>query len=78
MTYNYHSQKIAKTIKQVLLKRKLMKKDLAEKMKVQNSIVTKWVSGNHNFTLQTIEKIEQALNCKLMDTSEAGISLTEK
>jgi len=77
MNYNYHSQRISKHIKDMLEKRGMTKGELADKLKVQKSIVTRWVSGNHNFTLKTIEKIEGALNCKLMDSSKEGLLLTE-
>lgn len=41
------------------------KKQLAEAMHKNPSEVTKWLSGTHNFTLETLYLIESYLNVKL-------------
>ena len=34
------------------------------------SIVTKWLSGTHNFTMDTLIELEQALDIRLLDVME--------
>lgn len=55
---------VALKIKDRLYQYNMQKKDLAFIMGSQPSEVSKWVSGNHNFTLETLVKIEKALNIK--------------
>lgn len=43
--------------------------DLAKKMKKSESEVSKWLSGFHNFTFQTIMNIEEALGEKVIYTA---------
>ncbi len=45
---------------------KITQKDLAEKMNVSAQIVNKWVKGSENLTLETISKLEKALDIQLM------------
>jgi transcriptional regulator with XRE-family HTH domain len=33
------------------------------------SVITKWLSGTHNFTIDTLIELEQALNIRLIDLS---------
>ena len=42
------------------------KSDLAQAMGRQNSEISKWLSGTHNFTLQTLTKIEAILGDDLI------------
>lgn len=42
------------------------KTELANRMCKRKSEVSKWLSGTHNFTLSTIAKISEALNCDLI------------
>ena len=44
-------------------------KQLADKMEKRPSEVTKWLSGNHNFTLETISLIEKQLGVTLITVS---------
>ena len=44
-----------------------IKKDFANKMHKRESEISKWMTGRHNFTMQTIAKIETALGCKLIN-----------
>jgi transcriptional regulator with XRE-family HTH domain len=41
--------------------------ELARRTNVTPSMVTKWLSGDHNFTIDTIYKIEKALAFNLMN-----------
>ena len=61
-----YSYGIAERISDVLKKKGLTQKDFAEKLHKRESEVSKWLTGRHNFTLQTIAKIETALGCKLV------------
>ncbi len=42
------------------------KKELADKMNKRPSEITKWLSGTHNFTLDTISEISMALGSDLL------------
>jgi transcriptional regulator with XRE-family HTH domain len=46
-------------------------KDLAEKLSKKESEISKWMKGTHNFTLETIAKIEIALGQTILDTSNS-------
>jgi transcriptional regulator with XRE-family HTH domain len=48
-------------------------KQLADIMGKRPSEVTKWLSGNHNFTLETISLIEKNLGITLILISEEVI-----
>ncbi|WP_119079074.1 helix-turn-helix domain-containing protein [Chitinophaga alhagiae] len=45
-------------------------KDLAEKLSKKESEISRWMKGTHNFTLETIAKIELALGETVLDTSK--------
>ena len=45
-----------------LLKTNLTQKDFAQKLHKRESEISKWLTGRHNFTMQTIAKIETALS----------------
>ncbi len=58
---------IAERINKVLKAKNLSQKDFAHQIHKQESEVSKWITGRHNFTVQPIAKIETALGCKLID-----------
>lgn len=58
---------IAERISEVLKAKKLTQKDFAHQIHKRESEVSKWMTGRHNFTVQTIAKIETALGCKLIN-----------
>lgn len=53
-------------------------KDLLKALNKDNpSIITKWLSGTHNFTVETLVELENALDVKLLnllDRKEATVS----
>lgn len=49
----------------------IKKSFLAEKLKKQPSVITKWLSGTHNFTAETLWDIEKVLDIKLIDIEKA-------
>jgi transcriptional regulator with XRE-family HTH domain len=56
--------KIANAIKAKGLK----KSEFAEILGKQPSEISKWISGTHNFTVDTLIDIEQVLSIQLLDT----------
>ena len=58
---------IAERISEVLQAKNLTQKDFAQKLHKRESEISKWMTGRHNFTIQTIAKIETALGCKLIN-----------
>ncbi|MDE5170696.1 helix-turn-helix transcriptional regulator [Bacteroides uniformis] len=58
---------IAERIGEVLKAKNLTQKDLAHQLHKRESEISKWMTGRHNFTVQTIAKIETVLGCKLIN-----------
>lgn len=44
------------------------KKEFALKMKVQPSVISKWLSGTHNFTVETLFDIESVIKIRLINS----------
>ena len=61
---------IAERIIEILKKNNLTQKDLARKLHKRESEISKWLTGRHNFTMQTIAKVETALGCKLINIAQ--------
>ena len=57
---------IAERTSEILKMKKLTQKDFANQLHKRESEISKWMTGRHNFTMQTIAKIEIALGCKLI------------
>jgi transcriptional regulator with XRE-family HTH domain len=69
-----HSQKIAIKVLMALREEGIKQKQLAERIGVSPQQINKIVKGRENLTLETISKLENALNIKLLfadDTSRA-------
>ena len=62
------SAMIAVNVLEALKNKKLSQKQLAEKMNVSAQQINKIVKGQENLTLETISKIENALQISLMET----------
>jgi transcriptional regulator with XRE-family HTH domain len=60
---------VAKKIDTKIREIGLTRQQFAQLMDVQPSSVTKWLSGSHNFTLQTVYSIERKLGLSLLDLS---------
>lgn len=54
-------------INQLLREKQITKKELAEKMDKSPSEVSKWLSGEHNFTLRSLAKLSSELGVKLLE-----------
>jgi len=61
------SQKVALKILRTLRAQGKSQKDLALALDVSQQQVSKWVKGKENFTFDTIDKIEAALDVKLLE-----------
>ncbi len=61
-----HSQRIAIKVLKALREQNLKQKQLAEMIGVSPQQINKIVKGNENLTLQTIAKLEEALNIDLI------------
>ena len=57
---------IAERLSEILKEKGLTQKDFANQLHKRESEISKWMTGRHNFTMQTIAKIEIALGCKLI------------
>lgn len=57
---------IAERLEGILKSKGMTQKDFAHLLHKRESEISKWLTGRHNFTTQTIPKIETALDCKLI------------
>ena len=62
---------IADRIHELLQKRGLKQKDLAERMNKNESEISKWMRGSHNITLETMSQIECVLGDPILMDSKA-------
>lgn len=61
-------------IQYLLDKKGMEQKDLARELKKNESEISKWLSGSHNFTLKTLAKIEDVLGEKLFEVISDDIA----
>lgn len=61
---------LAKLIKDSLQEANMRSSQFAEKVKKRPSEVTKWLSGSHNFTIDTLFQIEKELGITIINLSE--------
>lgn len=61
---------LAKRIDEARIKAGLKKLELAKALNKRPSEISKWLSGTHNFTVDTLWDIEKALSVKLMNLNE--------
>ena len=57
---------IAERISEILKSKGLTQKDFARLLGKRESEISKWMTGRHNFTTQTIARIETALGDKVL------------
>jgi transcriptional regulator with XRE-family HTH domain len=57
---------ISERLSEILKDKGLSQKDFARMLDKRESEVSKWLTGRHNFTIQTISRIECALDTKLV------------
>jgi len=61
--------RIAVMIADAMQAKNLGKKQFADKIGRKPSEITKWLSGTHNFTVETIADIERTLKIKILNLS---------
>jgi len=66
--YVSHNVDIAEQIHAILEKLGWSQKDLAIKLNKSNAEISKWLSGQHNLTVKSIAKIEEALGEEIITT----------
>ena len=59
---------IAVKIAKALKRKNMTQKELAEKLGKRPSEISKWLTGNHNFTHDTLFDVQNVLNIRLLDT----------
>lgn len=64
--------RIAGRIADVMAVRGVNRKELADRMGKRPSEITKWLSGTHNFTLDTLAEISSALSSDVLEPGSAG------
>ena len=57
---------LSKKIETAMKQKGFNRQQFASIMKVQPSIITRWLSGNHNFTVETLFEIEDQLGVQLI------------
>lgn len=57
-------------INQLLREKDITKKELADKLKKKPSEISKWLNGEHNFTLRSIAKLSAELGESLLEVPQ--------
>jgi transcriptional regulator with XRE-family HTH domain len=66
--------RIACIIDDAMKAKGLGKKQFADKVGRKPSEITKWLSGTHNFTIETLSDIEQVLGVRILNLSSRNKS----
>ena len=61
------SFRIVDRIHDILMDKGLKQKDLAERLGKNEAEISKWMRGTHNFTIDTLVSIEQALDAPILE-----------
>ena len=61
---------IARRIHEVLLRKEWSQADLARATGKRETIVSRWMSGTHNFTIQTLAEIETAMGEEILSVKQ--------
>lgn len=59
-------------IHSILEEKGLRQKDLARLLGKNESEISKWMRGTHNFTIDTVSAIEKALDAPILQVVDAG------
>lgn len=60
-------------INQLLREKNITKKELADKLEKQPSEISKWLSGEHNFTLRSLAKLSAELGEPLLEVPKKKV-----
>ena len=66
---------LAAKIYEALQKQKISNRTFAERLNISPSLVTKWLSGQHNFTVDTLVKIERMLGIELLYAEKIAVEI---
>ena len=69
---------VAAKIADAMRSSNMNQKQLAQKMGKTESEVSEWLSGDRNFTLDTLTEIEHTLNVSLINTESSRYAYSEK
>ena len=61
------SFRIVDRIHEILVEKGLRQKDLAQRLGKSEAEISKWMRGTHNFTIDTLVSIEDALDAPIVD-----------
>ncbi len=64
---------LAKKIADAMRSKDLSQKQMATKMDKVESEISEWLSGDRNFTVDTLTEIEGFLGIRLLDTRQMGV-----
>lgn len=80
LDYGHHSMAFCVAVRSVLKAKGLSQKQLAASLLVSEQVVSKWLSGSENLTLETIANIERVLGKRLLyaGSSESVLKLIER
>lgn len=70
--------RIAAKIADAMKAKGINKSTLAKLLNQNNSVITKWLSGTHNYTTDTLELIGNALDISLLNEYEAKPIILDK
>ncbi len=69
------SFQIVDRIHEILINKGLKQKDLAERLGKNESEISKWMRGTHNFTIETLISIEDALGEPVISVCNAATAV---
>lgn len=69
---------VAAKIADAMRSNSMNQKQLAQRMGKTESEVSEWLSGDRNFTLDTLTEIEHTLNVSLLDTENPRYAYSDK
>ncbi len=67
--FGKNSFAIADRIEEILIEKNMTHRELAKKLGKSEAEISKWMRGNHNFTLRTLSKIEDAIDTDLISVT---------
>lgn len=69
---------IADRIEEVLKRKGMTQRELAKRLGKRESEVSKWLTGRHNFTTNTIARISLALNAPIINVASYTYNISEE
>ena len=67
------SFRIVDRIHEILVEKGLKQKDLALRLGKSEAEISKWMRGTHNFTIDTLVSIEEALGAPIVEISHSYV-----